>query len=152
MPSCAFSLHFESTAADLFTASKASTLEQGGTFIGTPQLGKAAIPTDAGTVYFTYATQGQSLHVEVTDKPWLVSCGDIQKQMVELVASVPKATIDTVGTPVFQPTAPTPPPAAAPYQPALPPFRVTTPPYGLWLFGGTLALLSMFWMSRRFVR
>lgn len=151
MASCAFSLHFESTAADLFTASKASALDQGGTFIGTPQLGKASIPTDAGTVYFTFSTQGQSLKIQVTDKPWLVSCSDIQQQMAELVASVPKAAIDTVGTPVFQPTAPTPPPAAAPYQ-APPPFKVTTPPYGLWFIGGTLALLSMFWMSRRFAR
>jgi hypothetical protein len=156
MPSCSFSLHFDATAAELFTASNASILAQGGTFVGTPQLGKASIPTDAGTVYFTYSTQGQNLRIEVTDKPWLVSCSDIQQQMAELVASVPKATIDTVGAPVFKPTQPTPPPAAAPYQSpshtTVPPFRVTTPPYGLWFIGGTLALLSMFWMSRRFVR
>jgi hypothetical protein len=156
MPSsCAFSLHFDATAADLFAAARSSILEQGGTFVGSPQQGKASLPTDAGTVYWTFVVQGQNLKIQVTDKPWLVSCSDIQQQMAELVASAPKAIIDTVGAPVFSPTAPTPPPAATPYEapaPAPPPFKVTTPPYGLWFIGGTLVLLSMFWMSRRFVR
>jgi hypothetical protein len=151
---CAFSLHFDTTSDALFQSARTEIINQGGTFTGTPQQGQASLPTDAGTVYWNYLVQGQNLKVTVTDKPWLVSCAAIQQQMAELVASVPRPTINTVGEPVSQPppfVSPSPPFVSpnSPFVSPSPPFRVTTPPYGLWFIGGTLTLLTMFWASRR---
>jgi hypothetical protein len=149
MASCVFTLHFDTTPDALFVNAREAITAQGGTFVGTPQQGKAALPTTVGTVYWNYLVQGQNLRIEVTDKPWLASCADIQQQMAELVASVPKPTIDAVGVPV--PTPVVQPPIAAPEleaAPPPPPFKVTEPPYALWFVGGTLALLSIFAFAR----
>lgn len=143
MASCTFTLHFDSTADALFTAARAAVVGQGGTFAGTPQQGRAALPTEVGTIHWTYTVQGQNLRIDVTDKPWLVSCGDVQQQMAELVASIPKPTIDTTAE-VSAPVA-----VAPAVVPPAPPFAMPTLSYGLWFIGGTLGLLSLFWLSRR---
>lgn len=147
MAECAFTLRYDSTADALFQNARASILEQHGTFVGTPQQGQASLPTDVGTVRWNYSTQGQNLRIEVTDKPWLVSCSAIQQQMAELVASVPKTTIDTVGEVVTQPlSVPTPPAPAS--SPSAPPFSTPTPSPTVWLVGGALAIFTLFWAAR----
>jgi hypothetical protein len=148
MAECAFTLRFDSTADALFQSARASILEQRGTFTGTPQQGKASLPTDVGTVFWDFSTQGQNLRIEVTNKPWLVSCATIQQQMAELVASVPKTPIDTVGEVVSQPVVQPAPgaPSAPPIAP--PPFATPSPGPTMWLVGGALALFTFFWAAR----
>jgi hypothetical protein len=146
MAECAFTLRFDSTPDALFQSARSAITEQGGTFVGKPQQGKASLPTPAGTVYWNYTTQGQNLRVTVTDKPWLVSCSTIQQQMAEMVASVPKIPIDTVGEVVTPPVStPAPAPTAAP---SSPPFSTPTPAPIFWMVGGALAIFTFFWAAR----
>jgi len=91
MSECSFSLPLQGDPQASFAAAKREITRQGGTVAGTAQQGTAALNSPVGTIDVRYAMQGQTLHVDVIDKPWVVSCSKIEAGLKQALASAPPA-------------------------------------------------------------
>lgn len=89
MADCSYSFPLQGNPQARFSSAKDAILKQGGTVTGSASSGMATVPSPAGTVSFTYQLQGQNLNVQVTDKPWLVSCTKIYDALSTAIAQSP---------------------------------------------------------------
>jgi hypothetical protein len=86
---CTYTLQHAGTPETLFPVARREISKSGGSVQGTPESGAVVLATAAGRVRFNYAARGNSVAIEVTDKPWVVSCAKIQSELVKMLAKVP---------------------------------------------------------------
>lgn len=89
MPVCSFTLQHAGTPDTLFPVAKRAITTQGGSVTGSPVAGSIVLPSAAGRISLNYTARGSSLAIQVTDKPWVVSCSRIQSELAQVLAKVP---------------------------------------------------------------
>jgi hypothetical protein len=87
--SCAFTLSHQGTPETLFPIARQEIAAEGGQMVGSPSSGEILMPTAAGDVRLRYTTAGRKISVEVTDKPWVVSCARVQAELANVLTRVP---------------------------------------------------------------
>lgn len=97
---CSFTLPLSGTPEEVFPAARAAILKEGGSVDGTSRSGSATLPTPVGEVSVNYKITEGALAIVVTDKPLLVSCGQIQDGFRKAIAHAP---VPRARTPAPQP-------------------------------------------------
>jgi hypothetical protein len=103
---CNFSFQLQGDPQAGFVTAKNAILKQGGTVQGDADSGSASIPSPVGKIALAYEVQGSELLVEVTDKPWVVTCTQIQDALEKALAQSPTKPKPTPPTPT-SPSTPT---------------------------------------------
>ncbi len=85
MPDCIFNFEFGGSAGQLLPGIKRDIASQGGWVQGNASSGTAMVPSPAGDVEFSYHIAGQHLVIEVTDKPFVVSCDRIEAELRKVI-------------------------------------------------------------------
>lgn len=78
---CQFTIAHSSTPEALYDRAQKAIGGMGGTFSGSPQAGEFRLSVFGAAIVGTYAATDSALHVEITEKPFLVGCGVIQQQL-----------------------------------------------------------------------
>jgi hypothetical protein len=79
MSDCNFSLPFTVTAAALVAYMQTEVQNKGGTFSGDVNSGNFSVPVPAfGSISGTYAIWGQMLFIDISSKPFVVTCNEIE--------------------------------------------------------------------------
>jgi len=80
---CQFTISFEGSAADLTRKAKTAITGAGGNFEGGDGGGRFSIATPVGKIIGAYAVEAgsQALQVSITDKPFFISCSQIEGQL-----------------------------------------------------------------------
>jgi hypothetical protein len=81
MAQCNFSIPFNSSPEALAAKAKQAISGAGGNFQGDSTAGNFDVSTPLGDIRGSYTIQGPSIMVTITSKPFLVSCGMIEKQL-----------------------------------------------------------------------
>jgi hypothetical protein len=81
MSKCNFTIEFTASADDLIQKAKAAITNSGGQFNGDTSSGAFMISTPVGNVAGSYAVENQSFHINIEDKPFLVSCSKIESTL-----------------------------------------------------------------------
>jgi hypothetical protein len=81
MAQCNFSIPFSTSAEALAEKARYAISNAGGNFLGDSNSGNFDVSTPLGTIRGNYLIQGDTIHVSITSKPFLVSCGLIEKQL-----------------------------------------------------------------------
>ena len=88
MAQCNFSIPFSSSAEALVEKARHAISNAGGNFNGDSNAGNFDVSTPLGTIRGTYLIQGDQIHVSIISKPFLVSCGLIEKQLQNYFSQV----------------------------------------------------------------
>lgn len=83
MAECQYSIPFSGSAKDFYAAAKQGLEAQGGTIVGNSSAGSASVPTPAGSVTLDYKIAGTVAQIDITDKPFVVSCTQIYDALVQ---------------------------------------------------------------------
>ena len=80
---CQFSIPFEGDAIELTGKARTAITGAGGQFEGDDRVGQFSISTPVGKIAgkYTVSDDRQSLHVQIDDKPFFISCGQIEGQL-----------------------------------------------------------------------
>lgn len=81
MAQCNFSIQFYMTADEVVTKARHAIISAGGNFNGNATAGLFDVSTPLGTIRGSYSIQGSFINVTILSKPFLVSCGLIEKQL-----------------------------------------------------------------------
>jgi hypothetical protein len=81
MAQCNFTIPFNSSAEALSAKAQQAIMGAGGNFQGDSTAGNFGVSTPLGDIRGSYTIQGSSIMVTITSKPFLVSCGMIEKQL-----------------------------------------------------------------------
>lgn len=81
MAQCNFSIPFSGSPDSLSLKAKQAITGAGGNFQGDPNGGTFEVSTPLGDIRGSYVVQQPSIMVTITSKPFLVSCGMIEKQL-----------------------------------------------------------------------
>ena len=81
MAQCNFSIQFYMTAGEVATKARHAITNAGGNFNGDATAGVFDVSTPLGTIRGSYSIQGPFINVTILSKPFLVSCGMIEKQL-----------------------------------------------------------------------
>jgi hypothetical protein len=92
LAACSYSFQLDGDPQAGFAAAKQAITQQGGTLTGSASAGTAKIPSPVGTISMSYAIKGQTLRVDVTDKPWLAPCDKIHDGLAQALTQQPKTT------------------------------------------------------------
>lgn len=76
-----FSVTFTGTAEDTVAKARSAIERHGGTFQGDAQKGDLVASTPAGKVKGTYRVEGQTITIDITDKPFVVPGSAIESQV-----------------------------------------------------------------------
>ena len=90
---CDISIEFEGSAEDLVQKAELVIEDAGGTFSGDSSKGAFSVPTPLGKIKGTYTISGQVIHILITDKPLLVTCGTIEKELKKYLGQVISLTL-----------------------------------------------------------
>lgn len=88
MAQCNFSIQVAVTAEEIAQKAGSAIMGAGGAFNGNAASGNFDVPTPLGTIRGSYVIQHPVIHVSINSKPFLVSCGMIEKQLRGYFASV----------------------------------------------------------------
>ena len=75
---CTFSIPFTGEANALVSKLSSGVSGNGGTFTGDDTTGSFNVPTPLGAVAGTYTTAGNSLNINIGQKPFFLGCGQIE--------------------------------------------------------------------------
>jgi hypothetical protein len=80
---CQFTIPFEGNATELTGKARTAITGAGGNFEGDDNTGQFSIATPVGKISGSYTVSGdrQSLHVDIADKPFFITCGQIEGQL-----------------------------------------------------------------------
>jgi hypothetical protein len=80
---CQFTIPFDGSAADLTGKARTAITGAGGNFEGDENVGQFSISTPVGKITgsYTVGDDRQALHVHIEDKPFFISCGQIEGQL-----------------------------------------------------------------------
>jgi hypothetical protein len=81
MAQCNFSIQFSTSADELAEKARKAIMSAGGSFQGNAQAGNFDVSTPLGAIRGSYVIQQPVIHVTISSKPFLVSCGLIEKQL-----------------------------------------------------------------------
>jgi hypothetical protein len=87
MAQCNFSIPFTITGAQVSEKARMAITNAGGNFQGNEASGTFDVSTPLGDIRGRYAIEQQVIHVAIDAKPFLVSCGMIEKQLRGYFAS-----------------------------------------------------------------
>jgi hypothetical protein len=82
---CTFRFTFTGSAEALIEKIRAHFSRAGGTLTGSETEGSFDLPTPVGRFVGTYAVSGQTIGIEISDKPAFVSCGIIEGRLAHFV-------------------------------------------------------------------
>jgi hypothetical protein len=80
MAKCNFSIPFTGTPENVFSKAKSAVEGQGGSFVGDVSSGNFSINV-FGNIKGSYSVSGQELHIEIEEKPMMISCGMIENAL-----------------------------------------------------------------------
>lgn len=78
---CQFAIPFAGSASDLTQKAGNAITGAGGTFSGDENAGNFSLSTPVGKIAGSYTVEGNALQVKIEDKPFFVSCGQIEGQL-----------------------------------------------------------------------
>lgn len=78
MSACNFTIDFTKSVTEILEKAKKTVESQGGNFTGDENVGNFDVSIFGNTVIGSYAVNGQSLNIDITDKPFLVPCTMIE--------------------------------------------------------------------------
>jgi hypothetical protein len=81
MAQCNFSIPFSTSPDALSAKAQQAITRAGGNFQGDSNAGNFDVSTPLGDIRGSYVIQGNSIMVTIASKPFLVSCGMIEKQL-----------------------------------------------------------------------
>jgi hypothetical protein len=81
MAQCNFSIQFSATAGEVADKARNAIVNAGGNFQGNADSGNFDVSTPLGAIRGKYTIQQPVIHVSIDSKPFLVSCGIIEKQL-----------------------------------------------------------------------
>jgi hypothetical protein len=81
MAQCNFSIPFQSSAEDVAAQARTAILNAGGNFEGDSNAGMFDVSTPLGAIRGNYTIDQAVIHVSITSKPFIVSCGLIESQL-----------------------------------------------------------------------
>ena len=76
---CNFTITFTGSAADFVNTIRNKILDAGGTFHGDETNGEFSVPTPVGKIEGNYYIHGNDVTINITKKPFLVSCDAIEE-------------------------------------------------------------------------
>jgi hypothetical protein len=82
---CRFRFDFRGTSESLIEAVRSHLGRAGGELRGSATEGAFSLSTPVGAFHGTYAVTGQSIVLEVTDKPFFVPCAAIEARLASYV-------------------------------------------------------------------
>ena len=85
MSECRLPFPFKGSASALIDHIRARVTEAGGRFEGSDTAGEFALPTPIGRFEGDYLVEGQTLWIEVTNKPFFVPCSAIEAKLRDYV-------------------------------------------------------------------
>lgn len=75
---CQFTFPFSGAADQVLQKARRAVEGQGGQFNGTADAGDFKVSVFGNTVAGTYRVLGTDLHIDITDKPFLIPCSAIE--------------------------------------------------------------------------
>lgn len=87
MAKCNFSIDFSGSADSLVQKAQTAITNAGGQFNGDASSGGFIISTPIGKVSGSYAVENQKFHINIEDKPFLVSCSKIESTLKDYLRS-----------------------------------------------------------------
>jgi hypothetical protein len=78
MSACNFTVPFTKDTTEILDKAKKTVESQGGSFTGDTTAGNFNVSVFGNTIVGTYVVVGQSLNIDITDKPFLVPCSMIE--------------------------------------------------------------------------
>ena len=75
---CDFSIPFSGSAEDVLAKAKKAVQGQGGNFTGDTSRGDFDVSVFGNKIVGNYTVSGQTLDVNITDKPFMVPCSAIE--------------------------------------------------------------------------
>jgi hypothetical protein len=81
MAQCNFSIPFNGSPEALSQKARQAITGAGGNYNGDTNGGTFEVSTPLGDIHGSYVVQTPSIMVTITSKPFLVSCGMIEKQL-----------------------------------------------------------------------
>ena len=78
MSACNFSIDFSKSVTEILNKAKTTVESQGGNFTGDESAGNFDVSIFGNTVVGSYVINGQSLNIDIIDKPFLVPCSMIE--------------------------------------------------------------------------
>lgn len=82
---CKFNLNFNEPAESAVTKAKDAVESQNGTFNGDTNSGDFEVNVFGNNIKGNYVVSGQSLEVEITDKPFFVPCSMIESYLTKQI-------------------------------------------------------------------
>ena len=86
MPKCKFDIKFESSAAQVIEHAEKAIIHAKGTFAGDIDKGNFEIATPLGDITGNYQMNGSTIIIEISHKPFLVSCKKIEETLRDYLA------------------------------------------------------------------
>lgn len=83
---CKFNLTFNEPAESAVTKAKAAVESQSGTFNGDTNSGDFEVNVFGNNIKGNYLVAGQTLEVEITDKPFFVPCSMIESFLLKQIS------------------------------------------------------------------
>ena len=81
MSKCNFSISYNGSAEELVAKATTAITRAGGNFEGNITSGIFSLQTFMGEIAGTYTAFEQQMDIEITKKPMLVPCSEIEKQL-----------------------------------------------------------------------
>lgn len=75
---CDFSIPFSSDAESVLAKAKTAVQGQGGSFTGDSNSGDFSVSVFGNRIVGAYSVSGQTLNINITDKPFIVPCSAIE--------------------------------------------------------------------------
>ncbi len=85
MSPCRFQFDFPGKADALVAAIRSHVSRAGGSFTGSSREGSFVLSTPVGIFRGTYTVSGQTIFLEVADKPFFVPCSAIEMKLAEYI-------------------------------------------------------------------
>ena len=82
---CQFNLSFAGNAEGLMRRAKQAIEGAGGNFMGTADEGAFTAATPIGSIKGSYKIEGQVISLTITQKPFLLSCSRIEKELTAVM-------------------------------------------------------------------
>jgi hypothetical protein len=85
MAKCSFSYEFPISAEELVRRVDEAIVNAGGEFDGDSTEGAYYVPTPVGAIMGTYIVTGQTIQIDVTQKPVILTCNMIGGKLSDIV-------------------------------------------------------------------
>jgi hypothetical protein len=82
---CSFTFHFPVSPEELVRRVGDAVRGAGGSFSGDTAEGRYCLWTPIGSIAGNYLVSGQTIQIDVTDKPFILSCSLIEKKLNEYI-------------------------------------------------------------------